>query len=84
MPRLPKVAGRLFDTFVARTNKSMMHDLDWGPFYKFIHHCACQRVLMRPADLQYLLEQRGFDAHQARHLSDVYDHGLYLVRMSLR
>jgi hypothetical protein len=83
-PRLPKVARRLLYTFVAHANKSLLHELDWGPFYNFIHHCACRRVQLRPVDLQHLLEQRGLDEYQARHLADVYDHGRHLVRMSLR
>ena len=79
LPRLPKVARRLLDTFIAHANKSMLHDLDWGPFYSFVRHCARNRIQLRPRDLQYLLEQRGFSEHEAEKLAECYDHGRYLV-----
>lgn len=63
-----------FDFFVEHANKSGLHSLDWGRFYRFVHIAHRYRSQMWEQDIKQALVEAGFFEDHARYLSDVYTH----------
>lgn len=77
--KLPKMANKLFMSFVISANKNMLHPLDWKRFYVFIRHCYSRKVKIYPFELKRLLLLNGFKEKNAEYLSDIFSHGLKLL-----
>ncbi len=71
---LPPVAAELWDLFARNANWSMLHQLDWERFFRFVvwTHRHCPRV--HEGDIRALLDARGLSREHgvARDLPSEY------------
>jgi hypothetical protein len=82
---LPEGARKKFESFLNTPGMwgqsiTSLHPLDWKKFYLFIHHCTRPRVKISTADVKDLLLQANFKESFATYVSDVFTHGVGLVK----
>ncbi len=72
-----------FKQFAVIANKSSLHPLDWGRFYRFVATAHAFRVGWSDGDVQRRLVDSGFSLEKAKRLAEAYWHArcaLYVRR----
>lgn len=76
--KLPPKALQKLKRFSVYGNVS--HPIEWKNFYVFIRHCYAHRVNLTESQLCELLKLENFSAPEAHKLSNIFAHGLDLLR----
>ena len=83
--QLPGQTREKFESFLSapriwEQEINYLHTLDWQKFYKFIRHCHRHRVKISSTNVKELLIEAKFSRRFAKHLAEIFDHGIALLR----